>query len=99
MTFSADDRLVAQIEAAFANVALEDGVSLHMAEYNDSGGTSHNFAELAKTDERDDWHRVITPALQSFGNTFYFTDLKGLRFYIPAYMIWTIRNHRTSWHD
>ena len=28
--------------------------------------------------------------------TFSFTDLKGYRFYIPAYMIWTLRHHRTS---
>jgi len=91
-----EEALVAQIEAAFENVQLEDSVSLHLAEFHDSGGSKPRLAILAETDERLDWHRVITPALESFQVTFSFTDLKGFRFYIPAYMIWTVRNHRTS---
>lgn len=96
MTTTAEDDLIAQIAAAFDKVQLDDGVSLNMAEFNDSGGSAAHFAEQAKSDERVDWHRVITPALEAFTVTFCFTDLKGFRFYIPAYMIWTIRNHRIS---
>ena len=96
MTASDEDNLIAQIEAAFKNVSLEDGISLHLAEFHDSGGSALHLVELAESDERLDWHRVITPALESFPVTFNCTDLKGFRFYIPAYMVWTIRNHRTS---
>jgi hypothetical protein len=96
MRTASEDELIEIIEIAFANVCLDDGTSLNMAIFKDSGGSALHYAELAKSDERIDWHRVITPALASFQGTFNFTDLKGFRFYVPAYMIWTIRNHRTS---
>src|SRR4026208_1212325 len=96
MTSSREDNLIATIDKAFADVRLEDGVSLNMTEYNDSGGSAKHYAERAKQDERMDWHRSDGKTLQKFTATFSFTDLKGFRFYIPAYMTWTIRNYRTS---
>jgi hypothetical protein len=91
-----EQELVDQIHRAFAGVSLEDGTSLNMTEYNDSGGCMPEFMEKAKADERNDWTAITDETLERFTVTFSFTDLKGFRFYIPAYMIWTIRNHRTS---
>lgn len=67
-----------------------------MTEYNDSGGCMPEFKQKAKEDERNDWTTIPDETLEQFTVAFSFTDLKGFRFYIPAYMIWTIRNHRTS---
>ena len=67
-----------------------------MTEYNDSGGYMTGFMEKAKHDERDDWASIPDETLEQFTVTFSFTDLKGFRFYIPAYMDWTVRNHRIS---
>lgn len=96
MTDPNENDLIACITAAFANVRLDDGISLNMTEYHDSGGSASRFAKKANNDERDDWRRIADKTLEHFTVTFSFTDLKGFRFYIPAYMIWTIRNHRTS---
>lgn len=96
MISSAETNLIALIEEAFSGVRLEDGTSLNMTEYHDSGGLAPEYAEKVKFDERDDWHKIDDKTLEKFTVTFSFTDLKGFRFYIPAYMIWTIRNHRTS---
>ena len=93
---SREDDLIAEIESAFADVRLEDGISLNMTEYNDSGGSNPRYLERAKHDERDDWRRIADETLENFRVTFSFTDLKGYRFYLPAYMIWTLRHHRTS---
>ena len=88
--------LIALIQRAFASVKLDDGESLNMTEYNDSGGCRPEFKEMAKDDEREDWRSIPDKTLEQFTVTFSFTDLKGFRFYIPAYMIWTIKNHKTS---
>lgn len=89
-------KLIEKIRSAFAGVILCDGISLNMTEYNDSGGCMPEFLEKAVDDERIDWQAIPDKTLEQFTVTFSFTDLKGFRFYIPAYMIWTISNHRTS---
>jgi len=96
MTKSTEQTLIDEIDQAFSGVRLEDGISLNMTKYNDSGGSVKQFEEKARFDERDDWHRIPDDTLEKFTVTFSFTDLKGFRFYIPAYMIWTLRNHRKS---
>lgn len=93
---SEEQKLIARIRAAFDNVTLEDGISLNMTEYNDSGGTLPQYKERAISDERYNWWDISDATLEKFTLTFSFTDRKGFRFYIPAYMIWTVRNHRKS---
>lgn len=91
-----EQELIDQIRRAFEGVRLEDGTSLNMSEYNDSGGSMPEFKRKARNDERNDWTAIADETLEQFTVTFSFTDLKGLRFYIPAYMTWAIRNHRSS---
>lgn len=91
-----EQKLLDRINRAFAGVKLDDGTSLNMTEYNDSGGCMPEYREKAKDDERNDWTAIADETLEQFTVTFSFTDLKGFRFYIPAYMAWTVRNHRTS---
>ncbi|HEX7449207.1 MAG TPA: DUF6714 family protein [Pirellulales bacterium] len=91
-----EQELIDLIHRAFEGVRLEDGTSLNMTEYKDSGGSMPEFKRKAQSDERDDWTAIADETLQQFTVTFAFTDLKGFRFYIPAYMIWAIRNHSTS---
>ena len=84
--------LLHAIREAFRNIKLEDGVSLNMTEYNDSSGMVKRFKQLAVNDERDDWQKIDDTTLEEFTVTFSFTDWKGFRFYLPAYMIWMIRH-------
>ena len=88
--------LISQIEDAFRGVELEDGASLNMSEYNDSGGCMEHFLELAKTDERKDWTIIPDRVLEDFTVIFNFTDWKGFRFYLPAYMRWKINNETSN---
>ncbi len=92
------EQLLAIIERAFSGVRLEDGVSANMAEYYDcpgARGASH-YLELARSDERDDWRRVGDTTLERCQASLSFTDLKGFRFYAPAYMEYAVRNHDVS---
>ena len=93
---STEHPLIQEIIDAFKDVHLEDGISLNMTEYHDSGGCMPEFKKKAKTDERKHWYKIDDDTLESFTVTFSFTDLKGFRFYLPAYMIYTIRNHEIS---
>ena len=89
-------KLIQKIQIAFKNVKLEDGVSLNMTEYKDSSGSIPEYKEKSLLDERNDWSAIPDSTLEQFTVTFSFTDLKGFRFYIPAYMIWTIKNFDKS---
>ncbi|HBO42838.1 MAG TPA: hypothetical protein DD670_02665 [Planctomycetaceae bacterium] len=91
-----EQELISRIREAFGHVTLGRGVSLNMTEYYDSGGCVPEFAEKAKSDERHDWTKIPDSTLERFTVTFSFTDIDGFRFYLPAYMIYTIKNHRTS---
>jgi hypothetical protein len=88
--------LITQVEDAFEGVTLGDGISLNECEHADSGGSAGVFLERAKEDERSDWRRLVTDDLTNFTVTFCFTDLNGYRFYLPAYMIWTLKNYAVS---
>lgn len=88
--------LISAIREAFRDVKLENGLSLNMTEYNDSGGSAERFKRLAVNDERDDWRNIDDKTLEEFTVTFSFTDWKGFRFYLPAYMIWAIRHPESN---
>ncbi|TVQ51919.1 MAG: hypothetical protein EA366_14670 [Spirulina sp. DLM2.Bin59] len=91
-----ESALIRRIQEAFAGVKLGGGRSLNMTEYYDSYQGASEYLEKAKHDERQDWRKIADATLEQFTVTFSFTDVEGFRFYLPAYMIWTIRNHRTN---
>lgn len=87
------EQLLVSIEQAFRDVRLEDGISISIAEYRDAGGSEPRFLELAKSDEREDWRRLGDLLLDEHDVTLSFTNPKGLRFYLPAYMGYAIRSN------
>ncbi|MDY6781637.1 MAG: DUF6714 family protein [Cyanobacteriota bacterium] len=91
-----ESQLIGRIQNAFRDVKLGNGISLNMTEYYDSYGYYTDFAEKAKYDEREDWSLISDSTLEEFTVTFAFTDIAGFRFYLPAYMTWTIKNHRAN---
>lgn len=95
MSNSIEDQLIKNIWYAFETVTLEDGISLNMAEYYDSA-VNKEYLEKAEFDERVSWQAIADKTLEQFIRPFTFTDPKGYRFYLPAYMIWTIRRHTGS---
>jgi hypothetical protein len=88
------DELSARIFDAFAGVRLDGGVSLIEAEYADDYDVAPDH--LIALEEKDDWTKIINDRLCEFTVTFCFTDYRGFRFYIAPYMIWALRNFRTS---
>lgn len=87
-----EKKLIDRIFRAFEGVTLEDGISLNMTEYLDGYESEPEYLRKAEFDERDDWTAIPGETLEMFTGTFSFTDLKGFRFYLPAYMSASLRD-------
>lgn len=90
-------KIIDHIQAAFCNVRLEGGVSLHEAEVIDAYGTDAERSAARKKDNVDaPWQDVPPNDIENHGSILSFVDSKGFRYYLPAFMTWTLRNFRRS---
>ncbi|MFZ3192680.1 MAG: DUF6714 family protein [Moraxellaceae bacterium] len=87
------NRLIQQIEKAFAGVVLGQGWGLREADARDDYMVSaQTLADCRAQDEHDDW-RALSPAdLDQFSCALSFTNSEGMRFLLPAYLIAELRD-------
>jgi hypothetical protein len=88
--------LIKQITKAFEGVTRDGGVSLHEARAIDDYEGEQGRAEARKKDTDCRWQDVPDEWIEYFYDVFSFFDAKGFRYYIPAYMIWVLKNYRSS---
>jgi len=81
------------IEAAFKDVTLEDGVSLHEADVIDNYGSAEERLAARRPDEKEDWHRLDKNELERMPWVLSFYDAKGLHFHLPAYLTMAVEDH------
>jgi len=79
------------IEAAFAGVTLGGGVGLQQAQGLDDYADAGICAAYRAKDEKDDWHRLPTEALNKCNSSLSFFDAEGMRFHLPAYLLADLR--------
>ena len=79
------------IEAAFAGVTLGGGVGLQEAQGLDDYADAATCAAYRANDEKDDWHRIPTEALNHCNSSLSFFDAEGMRFHLPAYLLADLR--------
>ena len=88
--------VITYIRDAFHGTALGDGTTIHEAVlegcYTDD---SERLAARAK-DTETNWKDVPDWKIERFSSVMPFFDPEGFRFYMPVYMIWTLKNWRTS---
>lgn len=87
----AADAIVEQIEAAFADVRLEEGIGLRQSHGIDNYAGADQLRRLRDSDEKDDWRRIDAQLLASSEAAPSFLDGKGLRFHAPAFMVAELR--------
>lgn len=85
------DELIRSIERAFDGVSREDGVSLNEAEVIDAYGSEAERRAARGQDLEARWQEVSEAEIERHGDVLPFLDPKGWRYYLPAYMTWTIR--------
>lgn len=93
------DEIEAAIRSAFAGVRLGAGVSLRQAEVIDDYGRGFTHAEfeaLPRSEVTDDWAGV--PESELLRDNAAHLDRDGLRYYLPALMLWLLDNyHHDDW--
>lgn len=82
--------LVEQIERAFDGVQREEGVTLHEAEVIDNYGSDEERAAARRMDADQYW-QAVPDALLARLSAISFLDLKGYRYYLPAYLRWMLK--------
>jgi hypothetical protein len=85
--------LVAAIGAAFVEVHLGNGTSLHQARALDDLESPEAVRHL---DKETDWGQIQDSKIECFPDTLAFMDAEGFRFHIPAFMIYSLNHYRTS---
>lgn len=92
--------LISIIESAFDGVPQPKDITLHVAEAHDDYDYSNN-AYHRKSDFIGPWQNIPEGHLQECQSALSYFDKVGLRFYLPAYMIWYLRNLGTDkvWTD
>ncbi len=84
--------LIEEITVAFDGVSREDGVTLHEATVIDDYGSPAERAEAWALDTENIWQDVPEADIRLTDAVLSFLDPKGFHYYIPAYMIWYLRN-------
>lgn len=89
------EHVEAAIRSAFAGVRLEAGTSLQQARLIDEGLTldmsQAEFASIPRHETSDDWTQIAEAELlcDAFGHL----DADGLRYYLPALMLWLLDHY------
>jgi hypothetical protein len=87
----AAQQVASVIEAAFAGVTLGGGVGLQEAQGRDDYADAETSAAYRANDEKEDWHRIPTEALQRCNSSLSFFDAEGMKFHLPAYLLADLR--------
>ena len=84
--------LIEEITAAFNGVERENGVTLHEAMVLDNYGGPSERAEARTKDTETRWQDVPDTDIAFSDAVLSFLDDTGLRYYLPAYISWYLRN-------
>ncbi len=88
--------IIRAIEEAFGGVRRGNGVTLHEADAMDDGATGETLIRARAKDSERRWQDVSPEAMERMYSALAFLDAEGFRFYIPAYMTWTLGNYANS---
>ncbi len=88
--------VIEQITKAFEGVSREDGVSLHEARVIDDWGSDCERAAARKIDTDTRWQDVPVEWIEQLHDALSFLDPKGWRYYLPAYMLYSLKFYTTS---
>ena len=83
--------LLAEIEAAFAGVSRDGGISLHEAAAIDGYALPEQRAAARLRDQESRWQDVPDEHIVRNDSVFSFLDDIGRAYYAPAYMSWLVR--------
>ncbi|MBW4600813.1 MAG: hypothetical protein KME29_14735 [Calothrix sp. FI2-JRJ7] len=84
-------QLIERINQAFNDVSLEDGLSLYGARALDDWCSMEEAREISqKMTFEQKWQDIPKEFLEELGGFFNFIDPKGFRYYLPAFLIYSL---------
>jgi hypothetical protein len=88
------EELIKEIEIAFKDVKLEDGVGIFEADEYDARANELVIQEARKKDKSwwNEWKYIEDKYIKYYSDVMCFMDSKGIRWVLPAYMIFAIKN-------
>jgi hypothetical protein len=88
--------LIRRIREAFAGVVRGGGETIHQAHLEGIFGRDARWVAEGAKDPESDWVEVPDWKLEQGASTLTFFDVEGWRFYLPAFLCWSLRNWRTA---
>jgi hypothetical protein len=86
------DALIAEITAAFDGISREDGMTLHEAEAVDDRKSDEESRAARRLDTDQHWQEVPDKDISACCSALSFLDAKGFRYYLPAFMVYGLKN-------
>jgi len=90
------DEIIECIQEAFKDVSREDGVSLHEGLVMDAYGSDEERLEARRMDTEGHWSQISDQELIKYQNALRYFDRKSFKYYVPAYMIFSLNHSQTS---
>lgn len=84
--------LAERIEAAFGNVVLGTGTSLHQAQALDRMDLPAVVEQARRRDTEHRWQEIADEKVEDFHYALTYLNPEGLRFYLPRYMIFSLEH-------
>ena len=90
------EQLIAEIETAFKDVSLEDGIGINEAD-NIETGERDSVINVARNQDRswwNGWTDIEDKYISSYSSVMDFMDAKGIRWVLPAYMVYIVKHYK-----
>jgi hypothetical protein len=71
-------------------------ITIHEAEVIDNYGSAAERTAASKLDAEERWERVPDEDIEACTTALCHLDPEGWRYYLPAYMIWSLKHFRVS---
>ena len=89
------EEIITEINAAFADVA-RGSITLHEADVLDGGDPDSERAAARARDTEGHWQQVPAAAIEAHPSILSFLCPESFRYYLAAYMVWSLLHYRTS---
>ena len=96
---AARTKVLQAISSAFDSVTIGTGLTLHQARALDNYCHAWEVEAAKEQDTETRWQDVSDEKLLKLHDAHFFLDAAGFRFYLPAFMIWSLEGARRHGHS
>lgn len=85
------EQLIEEIREAFADVERGEGTTLREARVMDGYGTEEEQKKAREQDTDRHWWEIPREVLEEHGDVHPFLNAEGFRYYLPAFLTWSLK--------